>query len=75
MSYEKSHSARHLNVIGVKLFQNVCCFQSRLGLCGSDETYSLEIVILTLKQLPLFWTGSVKGSEGRACAAVLFMYP
>ena len=29
--------------------------------------------ILTCKHLFLFWTGSVKGSEGRACAAALFI--
>ena len=35
----------------------------------------LRAYTLTLKQLPLFWTGSVKGSEGRVCAAALFIHP
>jgi hypothetical protein len=48
-----------LNVIRNKIISRMFCrCQSRLGLCGSDEICSLELIILTLKQLLLFWTGS-----------------
>ena len=43
--------------------------------CEYDKISSLVLFILTRKHRSLFCTGSVKGSEGRACAAALFMHP
>jgi hypothetical protein len=54
---------RHLHK-GVRYVRQLIFVLNRLGL-----------ITLTLKQLPLFWTGSVKGSEGWPCVTALFMYP